>query len=147
MLQVNQTYIIAGSGESWYRSSLSFTNSFPYEHECLPKTDQRAFYQIYWITLKSAWRVTWCDFKIVNQIKQWTETRAIEELTIIFNVTFFLPENVTSNSVKHFSLLSIWLLFFFLQKKTVVSADFAGCGCSASADSRFSNTQNRIVLF
>ena len=48
----------AGSGESWYRSSLSFTNSFPYEHECLPKADQRAFYQIYWITLKSAWWVT-----------------------------------------------------------------------------------------
>ena len=43
MLQVNQTYIIARSGQSWYRSNLSFTNSFPYKHECLPKLIKGTF--------------------------------------------------------------------------------------------------------
>ena len=50
--------------------------------------------------------------------------------------------------MKHFSFNFIYLItFVFTQKKAIVFSGFAGCGASASADSRFSNTRNRIVLF
>lgn len=96
MLQVHQTDIIAGSGESWNQlnlSFLSFTNFFPLEHECLLKVTKGPFIEDIALHLRARDEPPNVTEKIFNQIKQWTETRAIghfhrvnsdEHLTAVF---------------------------------------------------------------
>ena len=64
MLQVNQTYIIAGSGETYQ------------------KLIKRPFIKYIELHLRARDKPPSVTLKIIHQIKQWTETRAIGALTI-----------------------------------------------------------------